>query len=75
MGAWPVQKVMYSGCRVARFCSADHQKMASKKATLGGDLRMGRHKDICGVLSTWREVVKDDVAPDSCSKQLLVFLR
>ena len=38
-----------SGCRVARFCSADHQKMASKKAALGGSLTMGRHKDICGV--------------------------
>ena len=41
--------------------------MASKKAALGGSLRMGRHKDICGVLSKWREVVKDGVAPDSCT--------
>jgi hypothetical protein len=48
-----------SGCHVARFCSADHQKMASKKAAMGGSLRMGRHKDICGVLGKWREVVKD----------------
>jgi hypothetical protein len=24
-----------SGCLVARFCSADHQKMAAKKAALG----------------------------------------
>ncbi len=31
-----------SGCRVARFCSADHQKMASKKAALGGSLTTGR---------------------------------
>ena len=31
-----------SGCRVARFCSADHQKMASKKASLGGSLRLLR---------------------------------
>jgi hypothetical protein len=36
-----------SGCRVARFCSPDHQKMASKKAVLGGSLTMGRHKGIC----------------------------
>jgi len=34
-----------SGYRVARFCSADHQKMASKKAALGGSLWTGRHKD------------------------------
>ena len=46
-----------SGCRVARFCSADHQKMASKNTALGGSLTTGRHKDICGVgvLRKWRE--------------------
>ena len=64
-----------SGCRVARFCSADHQKMASKKTALGGSLTTGRHKDICGVLSKWREVVKDGVAPDSCTADLVVFLQ
>ena len=50
---------------VARFCSENHQKMASKKAALGGSLLTGRHKDICGVLRKWREAVKDGVAPDS----------
>ena len=64
-----------SGCRVARFCSADHQKMASKKAAVGGNLWMGRHKDICGVLSKWREVVKDGVSPESCSAELVAFLQ
>jgi tetratricopeptide (TPR) repeat protein len=64
-----------SGCRVARFCSADHQKMASKKAALGGNLWTGRHKDICGVLSKWRKVVKDGVAPDSCTADLVTFLQ
>ena len=64
-----------SGCRVARFCSADHQKMASKKAALGGSLTTGRHKDICRVLSKWREVVKNGVAPDSCTADLLAFLQ
>jgi tetratricopeptide (TPR) repeat protein len=64
-----------SGCRVARFCSADHQKMASKKAALGGSLLTGRHKDICGVLSKWREVVKDGVTPDSCTADLVAFLQ
>jgi hypothetical protein len=64
-----------SGCRVARFCSADHQKMASKKAALGGRLMTGRHKDICGVLSKWREVVKDGVPPDSCTADLVAFLQ
>ncbi len=62
-----------SGCRVARFCSADHQKMASKKAASGGSLTMGRHKDICSVLGKWREVVKGGVAPDSCTVELVAF--
>jgi tetratricopeptide (TPR) repeat protein len=64
-----------SGCRVARFCSADHQKMASKNAALGGSLTTERHKDICLVLSKWREVVKDGVARDSCTADLLAFLQ
>jgi hypothetical protein len=62
-----------SGCRVARFCSADHQKMASKKAALGGSLTTGRHKDVCGVLSKRREVVKDRVSPESCTAEPLAF--
>jgi hypothetical protein len=49
--------------------------MASKKAALGVCLRMGRHEDICGVLSKWREVVKDGVAPDSCTTDLVPFLQ
>ena len=64
-----------SGCRVARFCSADHQKIASKKAALGGNLRTERHKDICGVLRKWRDVVKDGVSPDSCTAELMAFLQ
>jgi tetratricopeptide (TPR) repeat protein len=64
-----------SGCHVARFCSADHQKMASRKAALGGSLTMGRHKDICRVLNKWREVVKDVVSPDSCTADLVAFLQ
>jgi tetratricopeptide (TPR) repeat protein len=47
-----------SGCRVARFCSVDHQKMASKKTSLGGSLWKGRHKDICRVLGLWRNVLR-----------------
>jgi hypothetical protein len=36
---------------------------------------MGRHKDICGVLGKWRQVVKHGVAPDSCTADLLAFLQ
>jgi len=64
-----------SGCRVARFCNADHQKMASKKATSGGRFDTERHKDICGVLRKWREVLKNGVAPDSFDADLVAFLQ
>ena len=64
-----------SGCRVARFCSADHQKMASKSVAAGGNLWTGRHRDICGLLGKWRGVEKEGVSPDSLRGDLLVFLR
>ena len=64
-----------SGCRVARFCSADHQKMASKSVASGGSFIHGRHKDICGLLGKWRGVGKDSVSADSLRADLLAFLR
>ena len=63
-----------SGCRVARFCSADHQKMASKSNFRHKDI-CGRHKDICGVLGCWHGVKKDGALPDSLRADLLAFLR
>jgi len=70
------QMLTCGGCRVARFCSADHQKMASKSPASGGNLLQCRHKDVCGVLGKWRQrVVKDGMSPDSCSKDLLEFLQ
>jgi len=71
-----------SGCRVARFCSVEHQKMASKKASLGGSLWKGRHRDICGVLGLWRKVLRlQDVNPIAhfgaqswYDRELLAFL-
>jgi len=70
------QMLTCGGCRVARFCSADHQKMASKSVSSGGRaLLSGRHKDICGLLGKWRGVEKDDVSRDSLREDLLAFLR
>ena len=63
------------GCRVARFCSADHQRMASTRAAFGRSPLTGRHKDICRVLRKWREVVKGGVSPDSCTADLVAFLQ
>ena len=67
--------LMCGGCRVARFCSADHQKMASRRVASGGSLWSGRHKDICGLLGKWRGVEKDGVSPDALHADLLAFLR
>jgi hypothetical protein len=56
------------GCRAARLFqrrSPKVKKMASEKAALGGSLGTGWHKDICGVLSKWRDIVKDGVPPSS----------
>jgi hypothetical protein len=61
-------------CCVAKFCIVDHQKMVSKQAALGRSLRTGLHKDICGVLHKWREVVKDSMLSDSCTAELVAFL-
>ena len=70
------QMLMCGGCRVARFCSTDHQKMASKSVASGGSLLEGRHKDVCGVLGKWRQqVVKDGMSPDVLRADLLAFLR
>jgi tetratricopeptide (TPR) repeat protein len=64
-----------SGCKAARFCSVDHQKMACKKISAGGNLRMGRHNDVCGLLGKWRKVVKHGVPPESCTEDMLAFLK
>jgi tetratricopeptide (TPR) repeat protein len=70
------QMLTCGGCRVARFCSTDHQKMASKSVASGGSLLDGRHKDVCGVLGKWRQqVVKDGMSPDVLRADLLAFLR
>jgi tetratricopeptide (TPR) repeat protein len=70
------QMLTCGGCRVARFCSPEHQKMASKRVAAGGSLVEGRHRDICGVLGNWRvQVVKRGMSPDVLRADLLSFLR
>jgi len=70
------QMLTCGGCRVARFCSADHQKMASKSVAVGGSLFEGRHRDVCDVLGKWRvQVVKHGMSPDVLRSDLLACLR
>jgi len=59
------------GCSVARFCNEDHQRMASKK----GGRKPVRHKDMCLLLRKWRQVVKGKATAESCTPDLLAFLR
>jgi len=64
------------GCRVARFCSAEHQKMASRDISRGGSLVFARHKDVCALLGQWRQrVVKGGEPPEALRGELLAFLR
>jgi hypothetical protein len=63
-------------CRVARFCSVEHQKMASQRVAEGGSLLLGRHRDVCGLLCKWRQqVVKGGKPPAVLRTDLLAFLR
>jgi hypothetical protein len=64
-----------SGCRVVRFCNKEHQKMASQSVASGGNIFRERHKDICGVLGQWRQVASGSASPDSCTPELLAFLK
>ena len=71
-----VHMLTCGGCRVARFCSAEHQKMASRGASKGGCLFLGRHRDVCGLLGAWRQrVLKEGESPDLLRGHLLGFLR
>ena len=70
------QMLTCGGCRAARFCSVEHQRMASKSVALGGSLLAGRHRDVCGLLSKWRkQVVKGGESPGVLRAELLAFLR
>jgi len=71
-GGKDVVMLVCSGCGIARFCNADHQKMASKK----GELRSpARHKDMCLLLKKWQQVVEGNEAAEACTPDLLAFLR
>jgi hypothetical protein len=50
-------------------------KMASHIGTEVVSLGTALHKDICGLLKKWRQVAKGREAPDSCTADILAFLR
>lgn len=64
------------GCRVARFCNAKHQKMASTNTSCDANFFCGKHKNVCGLLGKWRlQVVKGGMSPDVLHDDLLALLR
>jgi tetratricopeptide (TPR) repeat protein len=70
-----VHMLTCGGCRVARFCSAEHQKMASRDASRGGCVFLGKHKDLCGLLGAWRQrVLKQGESPDVLRADMRAFL-
>ncbi len=71
-----VQMLTCAGCRVAKFCSKDHQKMASKRVSEGGSALEGRHRDVCALLCKWRlHVLKRQQPPSVLRAELVAFLR
>jgi len=63
------------GCGVVRFCSAEHQKMASKREHFGRSFNE-KHKDMCGLLGKWRsKVVKDGLPEESLNEDMIAYLR
>lgn len=70
------QMLLCGGCRVARFCNVDHQKLASNALGTGGSFMYGRHKDVCALLGKWRrQVVKRGESPDVLRNDILAYLR
>lgn len=68
--------MMCRGCRVARFCCVEHQKLASKRSSAGGSVFKGRHKDICSVLGIWRKALRqEDQGYSAYDSELLGFLQ
>jgi len=60
------------GCKVARFCNAEHQAMASQQH--GNMQKEVWHKDVCALLRQWRLAGKGVVTIQSCTKDQLKFL-
>ena len=65
--------VTCSACRVARYCSKEHQKL---------DFRQGKevrsfvdHKTLCPLLKDWRLVIKGKQTTAACQPAQLAFLR
>jgi len=65
-----------SGCRVARFCDATHQKEAhSKFFGLTVDCHgYGGHKHVCALLKKWRQVEEGKLSAQECHGEMTAFL-
>ena len=61
-------------CKVARFCNAECQSMASsKEGSKNGD-HIVRHRELCPLLDEWREMGLGRTTVDSCLELQTAFL-
>ena len=68
------QMLTCSGCYVARFCHAEHQKRAWRHGSF-----LQQHKLLCPLLGKWRQVVKGKsnkkLSADYCKHDVMTFLQ
>lgn len=70
-----VNLLVCSGCRVARFCNRQHQRMASCDTPRSRSMVFGKHSRVCALLGKWRQsVVKHGHAPECMREDLVAFL-
>lgn len=63
-----------SGCKVAKFCSVDHQALASKR-NHPNTSHMPPHKDLCPLLRHWKLVKAGKMQEDECKSMFIDFLQ
>lgn len=70
-----ITMLLCNGCRVARFCNVEHQKMASNSRPMGQYCLHGKHRDLCGLLRKWKyTVVKGGNSTETLREDMLNFL-
>jgi len=63
-----------SGCRVARYCSREHQKLSWNSRKKSNRLHTFSHKVMCPLWKRWRSVEKGKETAEDCRQFFLDFL-
>ena len=62
------------GCRVARYCSREHQKLAHNNSSKNLRWDTFPHKILCPLWKRWKNVEEGNESADDCRQDLLKFL-